>query len=219
VRRITYAQLLEQVCKCANLLKRLGVRKGDAVCIYMPMVPEAAIAMLACARLGAPHSVVFAVSSSGSSCACIAEQHSSIAQQHKLLPFQSLTLRIVLTWPLSSSLPQGFSADALRDRINDGQCRYVITADEGLRGGKHIPLKSTVDLALAQCPDVKACVVYQHTRVPIQMKEGRDLFWEESLALERGYAPCEPMDSEDVLFMLFTSGSTGTDTWTSSHAR
>lgn len=85
----------------------------------------------------------------------------------------------------------------------------MITADEGLRGGKHIPLKSTVDLALAQCPHVKSCVVYQHTNAPIAMKEGRDLFWAESLELERGYAPCEPMDSEDVLFMLFTSGSTG----------
>ena len=105
---------------------------------------------------------------------------------------------------------QGFSADALRDRINDGHCRYVITADEGLRGGKHIPLKSTVDLALAQCPLVKSCVVYQHTLAPVQMKEGRDLFWAEALELERGYAPCEPMDSEDILFMLFTSGSTGT---------
>ena len=86
----------------------------------------------------------------------------------------------------------------------------MITADEGLRGGKHIPLKSTVDLALAQCPLVKSCIVYQHTLAPVQMKEGRDLYWAEALELERGYAPCEPMDSEDILFMLFTSGSTGT---------
>jgi hypothetical protein len=156
VRRITYSQLLEQVCKCANALKRLGVRKGDAVCIYMPMVPEAAVAMLACARLGAPHSIVFA----------------------------------------------GFSADALRDRIIEGGCRVVITADEGKRGGKLIPLKNTVDVALAQCPDVKHCLVYAHTATAaVSMKPGRDVAWAAALAAERGYAPCEWADSEDTLFM------------------
>ncbi len=152
-----------QVCKAANALRRLGVQKGDAVSIYMPMVPAAAVAMLACARIGAPHSIVFA----------------------------------------------GFSADALRDRIIDGHCQYVITADEGRRGGKAIPLKPTVDIALAQCPDVKACLVYQHTGAAVQMQAGRDIFWAEALAAERGYSPVEQVDSEHTLFMLFTSGSTG----------
>jgi len=163
VQKITYSELLEQVCKCANALKRMGVRKGDSVCIYMPMVPAAAVAMLACARLGAPHSIVFA----------------------------------------------GFSADALRDRIVDGHCRFVITADEGRRGGKTIPLKATTDAALAQCPDVKHCLVYAHTGADVHMHPVRDIAWKAALDAERGYAPCEYMDSEDTLFMLFTSGSTG----------
>jgi len=162
VRRITYEELMQQVCKCANVLRRLGVRKGDSVCIYMPMVPEAAIAMLACARIGAPHSVVFA----------------------------------------------GFSADALRDRIIDGQCRVVITADEGKRGGKCIPLKATVDQALKQCPDVRHCLVYARTGAAVPMNP-RDVAWDVAMERERGYATCETVDSEDTLFMLFTSGSTG----------
>ena len=146
------------LCRCVSL----GI--CNQVCLYMPMVPAAAVAMLACARLGAPHSVVFA----------------------------------------------GFSADALRDRINDGHCRYVITADEGKRGGKVIPLKITVDAALAHCPNVKACLVVQHTNCPnLHMQPGRDIFWNQALDEQRGYCPCEPMDSEDILFMLFTSGSTG----------
>ena len=163
VSKLTYAQLQSEVCKAANVLRRLGVRKGDSVCIYMPMVPAAAISMLACARIGAPHSVVFA----------------------------------------------GFSAEALRDRIINGNCRYVITADEGRRGGKIIPLKATVDTALSQCPNVKHCLVYQHTNAAVHMEPKRDIVWQEAMDAERGVAPCEWMDSEDILFMLFTSGSTG----------
>ena len=164
VRKITFRQLLKEVCKFANVLKRYGVKKGDSVCLYMPMVPEAAIAMLACTRIGAPHSVVFA----------------------------------------------GFSAEALRDRI-DGNCNYLITADEGKRGGRSISLKSTADKALLQCPSTfKTCFVYQRAGVDnINMVEGRDVWWHEVMNRERPYCPPEHMDSEDILFMLYTSGSTG----------
>lgn len=103
----------------------------------------------------------------------------------------------------------GFSSEALRDRINDGHCHYVITADEGRRGGKTIPLKSTVDRALEHCPTVKSVLVLQHTRAPVPMRAGRDLDWTEALDAERGYCAPEWCDSEDTLFMLFTSGSTG----------
>lgn len=163
IRRITYTELQKEVCKFANALKRRGVKKGDSVCIYMPMVPEAAIAMLACARIGAPHSVVFA----------------------------------------------GFSAEALRDRILDGQCNTVITADEGVRGGRPIPLKKTIDAAMAECPNVKTCFVYRRTKAETSMKAGRDIWWDEAVAAERPYCPCEMVDAEDPLFMLYTSGSTG----------
>jgi acetyl-CoA synthetase len=127
------------------------------------MVPEAAIAMLACTRIGAPHSVVFA----------------------------------------------GFSSNALRDRIQDGHCKVVITANEGVRSGKKIPLKATTDAALEECPDVTACIVLNRTDKEVKMHEGRDIWWHEAVAAERPYCPCEWMDSEDMLFMLFTSGSTG----------
>lgn len=164
VKRITYKELLRDVCKFANALKRRGVRKGDSVCLYMPMVPEAAVAMLACTRLGAPHSVVFA----------------------------------------------GFSADALKDRILDCKCRYVITADEGVRGGRTIPLKATTDQALKSCPDVSTCFVFQRTGNTLKnWVEGRDVWWHEAVSAERSYCPPEWMDSEDTLFMLYTSGSTG----------
>ncbi len=163
VRAISYSELLKDVCRVANVLKRLGVRKGDSVCLYMPMIPEAAIAMLACTRIGAPHSVVFA----------------------------------------------GFSADALRDRILDGQCRYVITADEGVRGGKTIPLKQTVDKALTECPKVASVLLFKRTGAKVNFVNGRDVWAGEAMAAERPYCPCEWMDSEDPMFFLYTSGSTG----------
>ncbi|CEM39796.1 unnamed protein product [Vitrella brassicaformis CCMP3155] len=155
-KRITYRDLHTQVCKFANMLKRLGVRKHDTVGIYMPMIPETVYAMLACARLGAIHSVVFA----------------------------------------------GFSSHSLRDRLDDAHCKVVITADQGVRGGKVIPLKSVMDEALKECPLVEKCIVFKHQGHDIDWTEGRD----EAM---RPYCPLEPMDNEDLLFMLYTSGSTG----------
>eukprot|EP00808_Paulinella_micropora_P026076 g39238.t1 len=163
IRRITYREALQETCRFANVLKRMGVRKGDCVALYMPMVPEAAYAMLACARIGAPHSVIFA----------------------------------------------GFSAESLKDRILDGKCRYVITADQGMRGNKTIPLKDTVDEALQGCPDVSHVLVYRRTGAGVNMVAGRDYYWHQEMAKERPYCPPEPMDSEDTLFLLYTSGSTG----------
>jgi len=160
---ITYRKLHSNVCRLANVLKARGVKKGDRVCIYMPMVPEAAYAMLACARIGAVHSVVFG----------------------------------------------GFSPDSLRDRILDADCRAVITADEGVRGGKYVPLKQNVDKALKECPDVSTVVVVQRTQGEVGWVEGRDLWYHE--ALQGAAEACEPewMDAEDPLFILYTSGSTG----------
>jgi acetyl-CoA synthetase len=160
---ITYAELKEQVCRLANALKARGVRKGDRVCLYMPMIPEAAYAMLACTRIGAVHSVVFG----------------------------------------------GFSPDALKDRILDSDCQVVITADEGLRGGKAIPLKVNVDKALESCPNVHTCVVVQRTAAPVAWQEGRDTWYHEATASVDSDCPPEPMDAEDPLFILYTSGSTG----------
>jgi acetyl-CoA synthetase len=163
-RTLTYAQLHREVCQFANVLKQLGVGKGDRVGIYMPMIPEAAIAMLACARIGAPHSVVFG----------------------------------------------GFSAEALRDRLIDGQAKLVVTADGGWRKDAVVPLKEQVDKALAEgVPTVKDVLVVQRTGQQIQMKAGRDHWWHD---LQKGVSancPAEPMDSEDLLFILYTSGSTG----------
>jgi len=163
VRRISFEELQQEVCRVANVMKAMGVRKGDAVCIYMPMVPEAAYTMLACARIGAPHSVVFA----------------------------------------------GFSSDAIRDRCLDADIKYVITADQGVRGGRKVNLKEIVDKALAELPEVKKFLVYQRTKADVPMTAGRDLVWAEEMAKQRPYCPCEVMDSEDTLFLLYTSGSTG----------
>ncbi|TRO34719.1 acetate--CoA ligase [Pseudomonas sp. ALS1131] len=160
---ITYNKLHHNVSRLANVLKRRGVKKGDRVCIYMPMIPEAAYAMLACARIGAVHSVVFG----------------------------------------------GFSPDALRDRILDADCRAVITADEGVRGGKYVPLKANVDKALQSCPDVSTVVVVERTQGNVAWVEGRDLWYHQALKEVDADCPAEPMDAEDPLFILYTSGSTG----------
>ncbi|GAB3694710.1 acetate--CoA ligase [Spirosoma flavus] len=160
---LTYRMLHDQVCRFANVLKRNGVVKGDRVCIYMPMVPELAIAVLACARIGAVHSVVFG----------------------------------------------GFSAQSIADRINDAQCKVVVTADGAYRGNKEIGLKSTVDDALIGCPSVQKVIVMTRTRTPVSMLKGRDVWWEQELKQVTADCPAEEMDAEDMLFILYTSGSTG----------
>ena len=159
----TYQQLKDHVCRFANVLKARGVGKGDRVCIYMPMIPEAAFAMLACARIGAIHSVVFG----------------------------------------------GFSPEALKDRINDAACRLVITADEGVRGGKTVPLKNNVDAALETVDCVDTVLVVKRTSSDIAWQSARDIWYHEALQTVDGHCEPEWMDSEDPLFILYTSGSTG----------
>ncbi len=162
-RHITYQQLSDEVNKLANVLKKRGVSKGDRVCIYMPMIPEAAFAMLACARIGAVHSVVFG----------------------------------------------GFSPEALRGRILDSDCRVVITADQGRRGGKLVPLKANTDVALEECPDVHTCLVVQHTAGNVDWHDKRDLWYHEAMAEATTDCEPQPMGAEAPLFILYTSGSTG----------
>jgi acetyl-CoA synthetase len=162
-RKITYRELHEQVSRLANVLKGRGVSRGDRVCIYMPMIPEAAYAMLACARIGAVHSVVFG----------------------------------------------GFSPESLKDRILDSDCRVVITADEGLRGGRPVPLKANTDKALLACPNVHTVLTIKRTGGEIVWHPERDLWFHEAMAAAETYCPCEEMDAEDPLFILYTSGSTG----------
>lgn len=160
---ITYRELHEKVCRFANLLKARGVKKGDRVCIYMPMIPEVGYAMLACARIGAVHSVVFG----------------------------------------------GFSPESLKSRILDSDCKVVITADEGLRGGKKVPLKDNTDTALKHCPDVHTVIVVKYTHAKINWTPERDVDYQQQAATLSSECPVEIMDAEDPLFILYTSGSTG----------
>ncbi len=162
-RTLTYQQLHREVSKFANVMKKVGVRTSDRVALYMPLVPELAIAMLACARIGATHTVIFG----------------------------------------------GFSADAIRDRVNDGECKLIVTADGGYRRGAEIKLKETVDQAVEQTPSVENVIVYQRTGSQISMKIGRDHWWHELMENASDDCPAEELDSEHPLFILYTSGTTG----------
>ncbi|MFM2401571.1 MAG: hypothetical protein RI950_1088, partial [Bacteroidota bacterium] len=160
---LTYRELHARVCKMSNVLKSQGVLKGDRVCIYMPMIPELAIAVLACARIGAIHSVVFG----------------------------------------------GFSAQSISDRINDSACKVILTTDGAVRGNKMIPMKETVDDAIALCPSVEKVIVKRRTNTPVSMLDGRDIWWDEAEHEAADTCAPEIMNSEDPLFILYTSGSTG----------
>ncbi|MBR0671030.1 acetate--CoA ligase [Neoroseomonas soli] len=161
--KVTYRELHARVCKLANAMRRLGVKKGDRVCIYLPMIVEAAVAMLACARVGAIHSIVFG----------------------------------------------GFSPDSLSSRIQDSECTLLITADEGRRGGRRVPLKGNADEALLTCPSIRHVIVAKNTGGAVEMMEGRDHWWDAITAGEGETCEPEPMNAEDPLFILYTSGSTG----------
>ena len=161
--KITYRDLYERVCRLGNAMRKRGVKKGDRVCIYMPMIPEATVAMLACARIGAVHSIVFG----------------------------------------------GFSPDSLANRIQDSECVMVITSDEGLRGGRAVPLKANTDKALETCPSVSSVIVVKRTGGNIAMKDGRDVWYDDVTKDEPAECAPEEMNAEDPLFILYTSGSTG----------
>ena len=162
-RELSYDDVYKAVNKLANAIKSLGVAKGDRVAIYMPMVPEAAFAMLACARIGAIHTVVFG----------------------------------------------GFSADSLKGRIQDAEAKLIITADGGYRRGKVIPLKETSDTAAAQCPTIEHILVLKHAENDIKMQDGRDVWYHEVVQKAEDFCEPEQMDAEDILFILYTSGTTG----------